>query len=190
MKEYKKILFKKHDLFDLAEETKHKELLKMEIKAIIDGVDEPDAQDSHILGLTYYFTQKDELDLNKAHELFIEAIERDQNYHIARLYSAHCYQDKSLYQEALENYLLVDGEFIKQEYALWRYVKLLEQIGYCYYKMDNITTGRLYFIDVLKQYQTYEFDELIFPMEVFQCLDEDDEIVLKLNEIEENYWNS
>ena len=190
MKKYKSVLFKKHDLFDQSENDDQKLLYRYEIKTIVDEVEYPDAQDLHILGLTYYETAKDEIDINEAHEYFLAALQENNNYYMARLYSAHCYHDNGDYESALKDYLAVDGDLLKAEFPLWRFVKLQEQIGYCYHKLGKITESKKYFNDILVFYQNEAYDELVDPSEVYECLEETDPIYTNLKKIELKYYGN
>lgn len=189
MTNYKKLLFKKYEKFDVADSDELRHLLKFEIKNIIDEVDSPDAQDLHMLGLVFYDTLKDSHDLVDAHNFFIQALKIDPKYNMARLYSAHCFQDKGELQEALKNYLLVDTLELKSDFALWRYVKLKEQIGYCYHKLGNLDGATRYFNEVLDFYYGEPFDELANPVEIYECLEDNDKTYKALKLIEKAHYS-
>lgn len=185
---HKELLFKKHDLFDAAESEEQRMLLRYEIRTIIDNVDSPDAQDLHILGLVHYHTSDDNIDIAKSHEFFQAALEVDSKYNMARLYSAHCYHDRGELTKALEDYLAVDSTELQSEFAIWRYVKLQEQIGYCHHKLGELNLAESYFGNVLSFYESEPYDELVDPVEIYECLDESDKIYQDLKAIENAYY--
>ena len=180
MKPYKELLFKKHNEFDYSDIDEQRTLLKMEISAIVEGVDNPDAQDYHILGLVYYGTSEDNPDLEKAHGFFLSSLEIDSKYNMARLYSAHCSHDLGNYKDALKDYLSVDAVELINDFAFWRYAKLQEQIGYCYHKLGEKKRALIYFERLLGFYQRESTDTLVDPTEIFECLDPEHEIVKQI----------
>lgn len=189
MNDYKKQLWKKYDQFDLAESDDEKRRLRDEIKSVVDEQADSDAQDWHMLGLTWYETAQDLVDINFAHLYFLEALERDDHYNIARLYSAHCYHDKKVYDAALEDYLKVDEDALRDEFALWRLVKMLEQIGFCCYQLGNKAEAGRYFKRVLAYYQKENYDDLVDAVEVYECLAATDPVYVNLKEIEKRYYD-
>ena len=189
MSKHKELLYKKHDQFDAAED-KHKSLLKFEIKAIVEGLASPDAQDLHILGLVHYDTSKNIHEIIEAHKYFLDALEEDENYYMARLFSAHCFHDKNEYSEALAKYLKVDAVNLREEFPLWRFVKLQEQIGFCYSKLGQYDLSIKYFNDVLDFYRKVDFEELVDPVEIFECLEPSEPVYRELKEIEWTYYES
>ena len=187
MKKYKEILFKKHNMFDRADTDEQRLLLRYEISAIIDDISKPDAQDFHILGLVYYDTSQDEHDIRKAHDFFKRSLSVDDKYNMARLYSAHCFHDLEQYSEALRNYLLVNSIELINDFAFWRYAKLQEQIGFCYFKLGDVDKAKKYFKILLGFYERETFETVGDPAEIYDCLDENDEIYKKIKEFEEQY---
>lgn len=143
-------------------------------------MDIPDAQDYHILGLVLYGTSEDNPDIKKAHGIFLSSLEMDSKYNMARLYSAHCLHDLGNYKDALKDYLRVDVVELINDFAFWRYVKLQEQIGYCYHKLGEKEKALLYFERLLGFYQRESTDTLVNPAEIFECLDSDHGIVKQL----------
>jgi len=132
---------------------------------------------------------KNEHDIEEAHQYFLQSLKKDTKYYMARLYSAHCYHDKSEFEEALREYLTVDCELLKAEFPIWRYVKLQEQIGYCLYKLGKISEAKKYFQDTLELYQTENYEEMVDPSEVFECLEEFDPMYTKFKEIERKIYD-
>ncbi len=173
-------------MFDRADSDEQRILLRDEVSGIIDTVENPDAQDYHILGLVYYDTLIDEHDIRRAHAFFKESLNVDSKYNMARLFSAHCFHDLKEYSEALKNYLLVDSIELINDFAFWRYAKLQEQIGFCYHKLGEVEKAKRYFNILLGFYKRESFETVGYPAEVYDCLDEDDKIYLKIKEFDEN----
>ncbi len=96
--------------------------------------------DYQILGLIDYESEDWRNNSEKILENFKKSSELDKTNFLAQLYLAHIYHDMGNLKLALENYLKVDTETLK-EFQLWRYVKLIEQIGFCTYELGN-ETGR------------------------------------------------
>ena len=183
--EYKDILIKKYEDFNLEENQDRKKLLRFEVFNILKEVKAPDSNDFHIWGLTYYMSDDDkEYHTNLALEKFSEAYELDSSNFLACLYIAHCFHDKGELDSALKYYELVDKKDL-QEFQIWRYVKLIEQIGFCNYKLGNQELGRKQFQDVLEWYRKLPMDDRVIPTEMMQCLPETDEIVIEMKEIED-----
>jgi len=197
MSEYNKILDKKYDQFLKTEEGIEKSKLVEEIRELEIALDDLSSIDNHTLGLIYYDIAENEDGIINAHEYFLKSLDLDTNYYIARLYSAHCYHDKAMYSEkieqynvALSEYLKVDVDKLREEFPLWRYVKLLEQIGHCYHKTGNESEADKYFQLVLGFYKEEGFDELANPAEIFECLNESDTIFKQIKTIEDAYFES
>ena len=181
----KEILTKKFDLFDLEENLKHKIVLQKDLIKAFKEHDRLDTDDYQLWGLVYYSpsderTSNTELAIKK----FKQAYTIDSNNYMACLYIAHCYQDKNEYKTALKYYELVNQKELK-EFQLWRYVKLIEQIGFCYYKTGQQDIGREYFIETLDLYKNYKTSELAVPSELLECLSENDGIVREIKKIED-----
>lgn len=183
--EYKDILIKKYEDFEVEERPEKKKSLRNEVFKILNNLDKPDSNDMHIWGLTYYMSDGDrENDINQALEKFLEAFELDSSNFLACLYTAHCFHDKGELQNALKYYELVDKEELK-EFQIWRYVKLIEQIGFCNYKLGNQDLGRKMFQEVLEWYKKLPTEDRAVPSEMMQCLPESDEIVVEMKKIED-----
>lgn len=181
---YKSILLKKYEAFSIEENPMKEKLLKMELLQILRDVENPSPQDFHIWGLIYYKSNVDkEYNTDLALEKFIKAYELDLNNFLACLYVGHCFHDKKDLLSALNYYEKVNQEELK-EFQFWRYVKLIEQIGYCHYKLGRKEIGRRKFEEVLNWYKKVE--ELAVPTEIIECLDESDPLVIEIKEIE-NY---
>ena len=116
-----------------------------------------------------------------AFQNFTKAYEMDSDNFLACLYIAHCHHDRQELDLALKYYQLVDQEKLK-EFQEWRYIKLIEQIGYCHHQLGDLEKARELFIWVLKMYQKEskenEFNELPLPVEMSQCLSGDDQIMI------------
>jgi tetratricopeptide (TPR) repeat protein len=181
----KKIIFKKYDEFSLAENEKDKERLCLEIESMIKK--EPDLNSNcyHIWGLIYYETNNWRSNIEKTISNFQKAIKQDQSNFFPQLYLAHCYHDLGKLEQALENYLKVDQESLKK-FATWRYVKLIEQIGYCNYKLGNKKDGEKHFEIVLEWYKKLDDDDhLAVPSELIECLPSNHKIVKEIKKIED-----
>ena len=184
MRNYKNILIKKYEEFEIEEHQAKKKLLRSEVFSILNGEDNLGSEDFHIWGLTYYMSDDDEYNINLALEKFLYAYELDSSNFLACLYIAHCYHDKGDFNNALKYYELVDGRKLK-EFQIWRYVKLIEQIGFCNYKLGNKKLGRQQFRQVLKWYRRLPKEDRVVPTEILQCLPKSDEIVIEIKEIED-----
>ena len=88
------------------------------------------------------------------------------------------------YKSALQYYLSVNRQEMK-EFQVWRYVKLIEQIGFCYHQLGDEPEGRRYFKKVLAWYRKLPMDERVVPTELLQCLDPTDPIVTEIKQIED-----
>lgn len=184
-KGYKDILFKKYDAFSLEENHTKKKLLRFEIQNILKGVDNPDSEDFYIWGLIFYLSDEDkDYNTNLALEKFIEAYQLDSNNFLACLYIAHCFHDKNDLTNALNYYEKVNYQKLK-EFQIWRYVKLIEQIGYCHFKLGRKEIGRKKFEEVLEWYKKTEFGQMAVPTEIIDCLEESDQIVKEIKKIED-----
>ena len=181
---YKDILIKKYDAFDWEEGPDRKKRLRSEVVNILSGIDQPDSEDLYIWGLTYYMSE-DEKEYHRplALEKFLEAYKLDSDNFLACLYIAHCFHDIGKLQHALKYYELVDKNAVK-EFQIWRYVKLIEQIGYCNHQLGNQALGRKQFQEVLEWYRKLPPDDRAVPSELLACLPESDEIVLEMKAIE------
>ena len=183
--EYKDIPIKKYEEFDFEEYQERKKLLRFEIFNILKEVEEPDSEDFHIWGLIYYISDDDkEYHRNLAIEKFLEAYNLDSTNFLACLYAAHCFHDNGELQNALKYYELVNKTELK-EFQIWRYVKLIKQIGFCNYKLGNQILGRKQFQEVLEWYRKLPIEDRAVPTEMLQCLPESDEIVIEMKEIED-----
>lgn len=184
-REHKDILIKKYEDFELEDNPERKKLLRFEIFNILKEVKNPDSNDFYTWGLTYYMSDDDkEYDSNLGLEKFLEAYELDSQNFMACLYIAHCYHDMGELEEALKYYEQVNKEDLK-EFQIWRYVKLIEQIGYCNHKLGNLELGRQQFKEVLEWYRKLPYDERAYPVELLQCLSESDEIAIEIKQIED-----
>lgn len=183
--DYKEILIEKYDSYIMEEYGEKKKLLRLEIFNILNEENQLDSDDFYIWGLTYYMADEDKKhNKNLALEKFIKAYELDVCNFLACLYIAHCYHDMGDLKNALRYYELVNKNDLK-EFQIWRYVKLLEQIGYCEYKLGNEKKGREYFLNVLEWYRKLPIEDRAVPTEMLACLPESDKIIIEIKEIED-----
>lgn len=138
-----------------------------------------------ILGLIDYESEDWERNSSRILENFSKSVDKDETNFLAQLYLAHIYHDTGNLKLALENYLKVDAKALKK-FQLWRYVKLIEQIGYCKYKLGNKAEGIKLFEKVLNCYKNSQ-DEfgLARPTELLECLQENHKIVVEIKKIED-----
>lgn len=177
---YKGLLKRKYEAFSVADNAVLKKLLRLEIFELLETKEEYDSEDLHIWGLTYYLSDDDkEYHTMLASEKFQEAYELDPDNFLACLYIAHCYHDQQRLEEALAYYVKVDQEALK-DFQVWRYVKLIEQIGYCQYKLGRKEIGRQKFQEVLEWYKKPEWEDIALPLEMMDCLPETDEIIQEI----------
>ena len=152
------------------------------------GLEQPDSTDLYIWELTYYFSDDDsDHHLGLGLEKFLAAYELDSCNFMSCLYIAHSYHDRGELKNALKYYELVDKEALKK-FQIWRYVKLIEQIGCCNYKLGNKELGRSKFQEILDWYRKLPFEDRVDTIELMQCLPESDEIVIELKEMENRFF--
>jgi tetratricopeptide (TPR) repeat protein len=174
MKGYKEILLRKYEDFEMEDYKEKKKLLTFEIENILKANNEDlDAEDYFIWGLIYYFQDEDvNWNIDKAIEKFKASLGINSKYNKSILFLAHCFQDKGELIKALDNYTSVNLIDFQSNSQLWRYVKILEQIGYCYYKTGNEEKGLEYFGKSMKFYEKEEEVNLPNPVEIVKCLPE------------------
>lgn len=174
MKSYKEILFKKYEAFEIEVNKEKKKLLTFEIENILKvNTEHLDAEDYFIWGLIYYFQDEDvNWNIDKAIEKFEDSLEINATYNRSILFLAHCFQDKGELIKALDRYTSVNLMDFQSDSELWRYVKTLEQIGYCYYKTGNEEKGLDYFEKSMKFYEKEEEENLPSPIGIVKCLPE------------------
>lgn len=186
MKEYQELLIKKYEAFEDEQNEQKKILLRFKVINILQShMDDLDSDDMHIWGLVYYMSDDDkEYHKPLALEKFLSAYEMDDSNFLACLYIAHCYHDTKDYMEALKYYMLVNQDDLK-DFMLWRYVKLIEQIGFCLHKLGKTKKAEDKFLQVLNWYKMIPYDstDLAIPQEIFECLPEDDNIVIELKKL-------
>lgn len=179
----RKKIFKTYDKFILTEQKVEKDILRSEIKLMLDEYSEKDSNCYHLLGLVDYESDDWELHIEKSIQNFKKAIELDVTNVLPQLYLAHCYHDLNQLELALENYQKVDKEKLK-EFRVWRYTKLIEQIGYCQYKLGNKKIGEQHFEEVLAWYKKLPEIDRVVPQELMECLPKNHCIVSKMKKIE------
>jgi len=175
--------FEKFDEFYLAEEKSKKNKLRSEIQSLLNEYPEKDSNCYHLLGLLDYESDDWKELLGKSIQNFKKAIELDSTNVLPQLYLAHCYHDLNQLELALENYQKVDKEKLK-EFQIWRYIKLIEQIGYCEYKLGNKKMGEQYFEEVLEWYKKVPEIDRAVPVELINCLPKNHRIVIEMKKIE------
>jgi len=182
---YKDILLKKYKDFDFEDNQERKKLLRFEILNILKNETNLNSDDYYIWGLTYYMSDDDkEYHRDLALEKFIDSYSLDSGNFMACLYTAHCYHDKCDYANALNYYELVNQEELKK-IQLWRYVKLIEQIGFCNFKLGRADIGRQLFLEVLDWYRKLPSDDRVVPSEMLECLPDTDEIIIEMKKMED-----
>jgi tetratricopeptide (TPR) repeat protein len=171
VKKYRRRLYNKIKELEAEADNEKKIKLQKELEIIFGKIPESRRieKDYYIAGLGSYKLCK----LVNAIEYFSRALNLYPGYNMARLYLAHCFQDEKEYGEALINYLKVNQTELKNNFPVWRYVKLLEQIGYCFYLTDEVQKGIEYFNNVLYYYERFRETELAYPSEMLSCLPDD-----------------
>ena len=182
--DFKEKILKKYEDFSLLDNKIEKDILRSEIKSMLAEHSKMDSDYYHILGLLNYNSYDWKENIKTSIQNFKKAIELDKNNFLSQLYLAHCYQDLNQLELALENYKKVNQQKLKN-FQLWRYVKLIEQIGYCNYKLGNKSEGIVYFKKVLKWYQKSSKNNLATPSELLKCLPDDHQITIKIKKIED-----
>lgn len=185
MSNYKEILIQKYDAFSLEEDQDKQKQLQAEIWDLLAHESQLDSEDHHIWGLSYYMSEDEKVHRTaQALQHFLRALELDPANFMACLYAAHCYHDQGKLSEALRYYEQVDQAGLKA-FQVWRHVKLIEQIGFCHYKLGDEKRGRELFAEVLSWYQKSDTEGLAIPVEMMQCLPESDPIIVEMKKIED-----
>ena len=182
--EFEKEILEEYDKFSLSENLIKKESLRKSIRGKIIAQTELNSLDYQILGLIDTESEDWKDNSEKIIENFEKAVEKDKSNFMAQLYLAHIYHDIGNLELALKNYLKVDTKALK-EFQLWRYVKLIEQIGFCTYKLGNETAGIVLFEKVLNWYKQAPENELARPSELVECLPKNHRIVTEIKKIED-----
>lgn len=93
-----------------------------------------DSFSAYWMGMYYYDSSVKNDKTLQALEWFTRAVKLDEQNHFAKLYCAHCFHDLHQWTQAIAAYEAVNQTRILEEnpYALWRVLKLKEQIAYCY----------------------------------------------------------
>ena len=183
MKDLKEKLSSQYDDFVLAESDADKDRIRSNIKLMVADESNLDPDCHYILGLIDYESQDWRQNIDSSINHFKAATKSDKNDFLARLYVAHCYHDLNQLELALDNYLKVDKVKLKQ-FQFWRYVKMIEQIGYCYYKLGDKKVGEEYFQIVLDWYRKLPEIDRVAPTELLTCLPENHRIVTEIMQVE------
>jgi len=132
-------------------------------------IEKLDASDFYIWGLIYYSISSEPTENSMAK--FIKSIQIDPTQYISRLYLGHTYQDREDWHNAIEEYLKVDQERLGNEYDIWRVAYLNEQIGYCYWKINQKDDAIRFFENVSNIWKSHN-DLSIFlqPSRMIDCL--------------------
>ncbi len=145
----------------------------------------------YIMGLLVYDREcEEDGDTDLALEHFVAAVQRNPKHYMAHLYSGHCHHDKRRYPEALQEYGLVDTELLRQEYPLWRYVKLQEQKGECLFLSGQQSEAIEMFEEVASFYDSNPYDDLVDPDEALRALGRDHPISIRLKGHMEQYYGT
>lgn len=140
----------------------------------------------HIWGLIYYMSDEDIQNKTEfALKKFKVAYEMDNDNFLACLYIAHCYHDMQILDQALTYYELVDQDKLRA-FQQWRYIKLIEQIGYCHYQLGRKKIGRQKFKEVLEWHKKLPFEERNIPSEMLSCLPPNDSLALEMKNIDKD----
>lgn len=128
-----------------------------------------DEKDFYLWGLAHYSISSEPTE--NAMFKFKKALQINPDYYPARLYLAHCYHDKKQWYDAIEEYLKVDQEQLKEDFAIWRTAKLNEQIGYCYWQIDQKDEAMRFFEMVVNIWeQEGVSEEFIKPDDMISCI--------------------
>ncbi len=179
---FKDKIFKKYDDLVLVENKTEEDILRSEIKSMLKEYSEKDSNCYHLLGLVDYESDNWKKHIEQSIHNFKKAIELDKDNFLAQLYLAHCYQDLNQLDLALENYKKVDKKKLKK-FQVWRYTKLIEQIGYCEYKLGNKKIEEKHFEEVLKWYKKLPEIDRVTPSELIECLPKKHRIVIEMKKI-------
>ncbi len=177
-------LLQTYEQFTLEGEAVAKQELRDTVFSLLLQLPELSSNDYQLWGLTYYFSDQSAETAQLALEKFIKAYEADSNNFLACLYIAHCYQDQQELDKALQYYELVDKKGLRS-FQFWRYVKLLEQIGYCHHQLGRVDVARQIFTEVVDLYQQHTQEDLAAPTELLACLAETDELVIAVKDVED-----
>ena len=178
-----KEIYQKFDEFTVLESQPKKETLRIEIKNKILSNKKISSEGYQILGLIDYESKDWEKKSKDIIKNFTKSIKKDKTNFLAQLYLAHIHHDLGNLEIALENYLKVDKNALKN-FQVWRYTKLIEQIGYCKYKLGNEKEGIKLFKEVLEWYRKLPETDRVVPSELMECLPENHEIVVEMKKIE------
>lgn len=143
------------------------------------------ADDYHLKGLVGYFADIGDDNhkiLRDAIKDFNMALIMDAEYNWSKLFIGHCYQDLGEYNNALEFYNKVDLDWLGNIQP-WRKGKLLEQIGYCHWKLAKKQLADSYFLYAYVIYAELDQDDLPNFNEMMECLPEDHELYLRYNRL-------
>lgn len=183
--EFEKAILEEYDKFAICEDSIKKEQIRNDIRRKLITQKELSSENHQVLGLIDYEREDWKNYSERILKNFSKSVEKDKTNFLAQLYLAHTYHDIGNLRLALKNYLKVDSKALK-EYQVWRYVNLVEQIGYCTYKLGNVRAGIVFFEKVLKRYKEYKDYDLARPTELIECLPENHKIVIEIKKIE-NY---
>ena len=184
----KKLIAKYEKFSQTFENDSLKSLFRNDILELYSEINNPDAEVYYTMGLFHY----DDYELNTSKELLNErtkkalsffemSIDSDSNYYMSNYYLGHCYQDLGEYEQAIEYYLKVNQEKLKNDFPIWRYVLLFELIGFCYWKLEQQDIGMEYFKRTISEYLKQDYFDL-FPIGDFieKCLPESHSLMIEM----------
>ena len=130
---------------------------------------ELDENDFFLWGLSHYSIPS-EPTLNASIK-FEKSLQLNPDYLPARLYLGHCHNDKKEWYEALEEYLKVDQEELRDSFDIWIIAKLNEQIGFCYWQINQKDEAMRFFEMLVNIWvENNENDSFIKPEDMIECL--------------------
>lgn len=130
---------------------------------------ELDEKDFYLWGLAHYSIVSEPTENSMIK--FKKATQLNPEYYPARLYLGHCYHDKKEWYDAIEEYLKVDQEQLTKDFGIWRTAKLNEQIGFCYWQIDQKDEAMRFFENVVAMWNEHVVsEELLKPDDMITCI--------------------
>lgn len=125
-----------------------------------------DAFSAYWMGMYYYDSSVKNDKTLQALEWFTRAVALDEQNDFAKLYRAHCFHDLHQWPQAIAAYEAVDPKQILKEnsYALWRVLKLKEQIAYCYAQAGQHDQAITRFHKFIDEVMTLDKEALIYDV--------------------------
>lgn len=136
------------------------------VSPILEKLDE---SDFYLWGLAHYSITSEPTENSMTK--FKKSLQLNPDYYMSRLYLAHCHHDKGEWYDAIEEYLKVDQEQLSEDYPIWRTAKLNEQIGYCYWQIEQNYEAMRFFESVVSMWNKYgASDDFIKPGDMISCI--------------------